>query len=47
MMVGACTPYTEFYFTPIAWPDFDKTELEKAVEAYAGRNRKFGGLKTE
>lgn len=39
--------YTEFYFTPIAWPDFDKAELEKAVEAYAGRNRKFGGLKTE
>ena len=39
--------YTEFYFTPIAWPDFDKTQLEKAVEAYAGRNRKFGGLKTE
>ena len=38
--------YTEFYFTPIAWPDFDKAELEKAVEAYAGRNRKFGGLKT-
>ena len=39
--------YTEFYFTPVAWPDFDKAELEKAVEAYAGRNRKFGGLKTE
>ena len=38
--------YTEFYFTPIAWPDFDKAELEKAVEAYAARNRKFGGLKT-
>ena len=38
--------YTEFYFTPIAWTDFDKAELEKAVEAYAGRNRKFGGLKT-
>ncbi len=38
--------YTEFYFTPIAWPDFDKAELEKACEAYAGRNRKFGGLKT-
>ena len=31
--------YTEFYFTPVAWPDFDKAELEKAVEAYAGRNR--------
>ena len=37
--------YTEFYYTPVAWPDFNKAELEKAVEAYAGRNRKFGGLK--
>ncbi len=39
--------YTEFYYTPVAWPDFDKQELLKAVEAYAGRNRKYGGLKTE
>lgn len=38
--------YTEFYFTPVAWPDFDKAELIKAIEAYSGRNRKFGGLKT-
>jgi undecaprenyl diphosphate synthase len=38
--------YTEFYFTPVAWPDFDKDELIKAVEAYSGRTRKFGGLKT-
>ena len=38
--------YTEFYFTPVAWPDFNKDELLKAVEAYAGRTRKFGGLKT-
>ena len=37
--------YTEFYYTDIAWPDFDKAELEKAVEAYGNRNRKFGGLK--
>ncbi|MCR5676131.1 MAG: isoprenyl transferase [Lachnospiraceae bacterium] len=37
--------YTEFYFTPVAWPDFDRRELEKAIEAYASRNRKFGGLK--
>ncbi|WP_035768163.1 isoprenyl transferase [Butyrivibrio sp. NC2002] len=37
--------YTEFYYTDIAWPDFDRKELEKACEAYAGRNRKFGGLK--
>ena len=38
--------YTEFYYTPVAWPDFNKAELQKAVEAYSGRNRKFGGLKT-
>ncbi len=37
--------YTEFYFTPIAWPDFNKAELEKAVEAYNHRDRKYGGLK--
>ena len=39
--------YTEFYFTPVAWPDFNKAELEKAVEAYGNRNRKFGGLKQD
>ena len=37
--------YTEFYYTDIAWPDFDKNELQKAVDAYGNRNRKFGGLK--
>ncbi|MBR4832443.1 MAG: isoprenyl transferase, partial [Butyrivibrio sp.] len=36
--------YTEFYYTPVAWPDFNKEELIKAVEAYGMRNRKFGGL---
>ena len=39
--------YTEFYFTPVAWPDFTKKELGKAVEAYNQRNRKYGGLKEE
>lgn len=39
--------YTEFYFTPIAWPDFSKEELEKAVEAYNQRDRKYGGIKEE
>ena len=38
--------YTEFYFTPLAWPDFSKEELIKAVEAYNKRDRKYGGLKT-
>ncbi len=39
--------YTEFYFTPIAWPDFDKEELVKAVEAYNHRDRRYGGISTE
>ncbi len=39
--------YTEFYYTPVAWPDFNKAELEKAVESYGNRNRKFGGLKKD
>lgn len=39
--------YTEFYFTPVAWPDFTKEELLKAVRAYNHRDRKYGGLKEE
>lgn len=39
--------YTEFYFTPVPWPDFDKKELEKAIDAYNHRDRRFGGLKEE
>lgn len=39
--------YTELYFTPVPWPDFSKEELEKAVEAYQSRDRRFGGLKEE
>lgn len=37
--------YTEFYFTPVAWPDFSKEELEKAVEAYNHRDRRYGLVK--
>jgi undecaprenyl diphosphate synthase len=36
--------YTEFYFTPVAWPDFTKEELSRAVDAYNHRERKFGLL---
>lgn len=39
--------YTEFYFTPVPWPDFSKEELERAVEAYNHRDRRYGGLKEE
>lgn len=34
--------YTEFYFTPVPWPDFTKEELEKAIEAYNKRDRRYG-----
>lgn len=36
--------YSELYFTDCAWPDFNKEELEKAVDAYNHRERRFGGL---
>lgn len=39
--------YTEFYFTPVAWPDFSKEELVKAVEAYNHRDRKYGLVKED
>lgn len=34
--------YTEFYFTPVLWPDFRKAEFRKALEDYASRQRRFG-----
>ena len=39
--------YAEFYFTPVPWPDFDKKELEKAIEAYQNRDRRYGLVKEE
>ena len=39
--------YSEIYVTDIAWPDFDKKALEKAIEEYGKRNRKFGNIKEE
>lgn len=36
--------YSEFYFTPVLWPDFNKEELHKAVDAYRARKRRFGGI---
>ncbi len=36
--------YTEFYFTDVLWPDFNKEELVKAIEKYNGRDRRFGGV---
>lgn len=36
--------YSEYYFTPTFWPDFDREEIEKALTAYSQRQRRFGGL---
>ena len=37
--------YSEFYFTDVLWPDFNKEELDKALEAYAQRDRRYGLVK--
>ena len=34
--------YTEFYFTPVLWPDFDGDTLDEAIAAYHARERRFG-----
>ena len=39
--------YSEFYFTDVHWPDFSKKELEKAIEHYNKRDRRYGGIKEE
>lgn len=39
--------YTEFYFTEVAWPDFNRAELIKAIEQYNRRDRRYGGVKEE
>lgn len=36
--------YSEFYFTPVLWPDFNGAEFEKALAAYQARVRRFGGI---
>ena len=36
--------YSEFVFVPVHWPDFDKAALSNAIDEYARRERRFGGL---
>lgn len=38
------TAYSEYYFTPVLWPDFNEEELEKALQSFSQRERRFGGL---
>jgi len=37
------TAYSEYYFTKVLWPDFDKKEIDKALLSYSQRQRRFGG----
>lgn len=36
--------YSEFYFTPVLWPDFTEKEFQAALTTYASRTRRFGGV---
>lgn len=36
--------YSEFIFTPVAWPDFNEEELTKCIDEFTSRNRRFGGV---
>ncbi|WXU00544.1 MAG: Ditrans,polycis-undecaprenyl-diphosphate synthase ((2E,6E)-farnesyl-diphosphate specific) [Catillopecten margaritatus gill symbiont] len=35
--------YSELYFTDTLWPDFDEAELDKALESFNSRDRRYGG----
>ena len=37
--------YAEFYFTDVLWPDFGQDDFNKALESFAGRERRMGGRK--
>ena len=36
--------YTELYFTPVLWPDFDERALAEALTTFARRERRFGNI---
>ncbi|MEX0448226.1 polyprenyl diphosphate synthase [Spiribacter sp. 221] len=39
--------YTELYFTPVLWPDFDEIEMERALAWFKERDRRFGGIRED
>ncbi len=39
--------YTEFVFVPEFWPEFDANIFRRALDEYAGRDRRFGGVKAQ
>ncbi len=36
--------YSEFYFTPVLWPDYNRETMIEALRAYSKRDRRFGGV---
>ena len=44
-LIWACA-YTEFVFTDVLWPDFQKEDMISAIAEYQNRDRRFGGLKS-
>lgn len=40
-MLWQCA-YTEFYYTPVLWPDFRKPDLDLAIKSFNGRQRRYG-----
>ena len=38
--------YSEYYFTPKAWPEFDQEEVRQSLLAYSQRQRRFGGIES-
>ena len=38
--------YSEYYFTPKAWPEFDREEVHNSLQAYSQRQRRFGGIES-
>lgn len=36
--------YSEFYFTPVLWPDYNRETMIEAIRAYTKRDRRFGGV---
>lgn len=39
--------YSEWYFTPTLWPDFDKAEFHRAIQEFLHRDRRFGRISSE
>jgi undecaprenyl diphosphate synthase len=36
--------YSEWYVTSVYWPDFNKEELQKALDTFSQRDRRYGGI---